>query len=169
VNQSGDVGIVETLTKPISAALLVLNGKTGEVRYRIPFPVSSSTINGFKCTNTNILSNLRPSPAGSVFTSDDGNMYLQVEIHVESLVMDNCKDKQYIVDDSLALLRVTPRARRSGKRFSTSTRTLPDLSSLSPGSSPANPSPMALAAFSPHGPMPFPVLRAAKSHTSRRA
>src|SRR5438445_9266884 len=110
VNQSGDVGIVETLTKPISAALLVLNGKTGEVRYRIPFPVSSSTINGFKCTNTNILSNLRPSPAGSVFTPDDRNMYLQVEIHVESLVMANCKDKQYTVDNSLALLQMTPTA-----------------------------------------------------------
>jgi len=117
VNQSGDVGIVETLTKPISAALLVLNGKTGEVRYRIPFPVSSSTINGFKCTNTNILSNLRPSPAGSVFTSDDGNMYLQVEIHVESLVMDNCKDKQYTVDNSLALLRVTPTGETEWKTF----------------------------------------------------
>ena len=117
VNQSGDVGIVETLTKPLSAALLVLNGKTGEVRYRIPFPVSSSTINGFKCTNTNILSNLRPSPAGSVFTSEDGNMYLQVETHVESLDMDNCKDKQYVVDNSLALLRVTPTGETEWKTF----------------------------------------------------
>src|SRR6266478_4140736 len=117
VNQSGDVGIVETLPKPISAALLVLNGKTGEVRYRIPFPVSSSTINGFKCTNTNILSNLRPSPAGSVFTSADGDMYLQVEIHVESLVMDNCKEKQYVVGNSLALLRVTPTGETQWKTF----------------------------------------------------
>jgi len=99
-NTNGDIGIVEILAKPISSALLILDGKTGQVRFRIPFPVSSSTINGFRCTDPqyNILKSIRPSGAGSVFTSSDGNIYTQVETHVESVDIEACKNKQYSFD-----------------------------------------------------------------------
>lgn len=117
VNRQGDVAIVEYLSQPVSSALLVLNGKTGEVRFRIPFPVSSTIINGFKCSNSNVLSNIRSSPAGSVFTSSDDNMYVQVEVHKESTDIEDCKPKQYSFDNSLLLLRVTPDGLTNWKTF----------------------------------------------------
>jgi outer membrane protein assembly factor BamB len=109
-NGNEDVGIVEVLTKPASSALLILNAKTGKIRSRIPFPISSSTMDGYRCKDPerNILKSLRPSPAGSVFTSNDSNVYVQVETHVESVVLEGCTNKQYSFDDTLALLRVTP-------------------------------------------------------------
>jgi hypothetical protein len=115
----GDVGIVETLPNPISSALLTISGTTGTVRYRTPFPESSSTINGFRCQDPirNVLTNIRPSRAGSVFTNTDGNMYLQVEMHVESTELEACKGKQYSFDDTLALLRVSPDGEAEWKTF----------------------------------------------------
>jgi hypothetical protein len=115
----GDVGIVETLPNPISSALLTISGTTGTVRYRTPFPESSSTINGFRCQDPirNVLTNIRPSRAGSVFTNTDGNMYLQVETHVESTELEACKGKQYSFDDTLALLRVSPDGEAEWKTF----------------------------------------------------
>lgn len=78
VNHRGDVAIVETISSPVSSALLVLNGETGEVRSQVPFPISSSTINGYRCQDPihNVLKSVRPSPSGSVFTSADSDMYI---------------------------------------------------------------------------------------------
>jgi outer membrane protein assembly factor BamB len=118
-NWNMDVGIVETLVKPASSALLIVNAKTGQIRSRIPFPLSSSTIDGYKCTDPqrNILKSLRPSTAGSVFTSNDANIYVQVETHIESLLIEGCKNKEYSFDDSLALLSVTPDGMTEWKTF----------------------------------------------------
>lgn len=119
VNSHMDIGIVETLAKPISSALLVLSGETGAVRFRIPLPVSSSTVDGFRCTDPqrNILKSVRPSVAGAVFSSVDGTMYLQVETHVESVLLEACKNKRYSFDDSLALLNVTADGESNWKTF----------------------------------------------------
>lgn len=118
-NGNGDVGIVEELAKPASSALLVLNAKTGQIRFRIPLPISSSTIDGYRCIDPqgNILKSFRPSLSGSVFTSNDSNIYVQVETHVESLLVEACKNKRYSFDDTLALLRVTPEGETEWKTF----------------------------------------------------
>jgi hypothetical protein len=119
INLEGDVGIVETITNPVSSSFLVLSGTTGGVRYRIPFPESSSTINGFRCQDPirNVLKNIRPSRAGSVFTNTDGNMYVQVETFVESVDLEACKSRQFSFDNSLALLRVSPDGEAEWKTF----------------------------------------------------
>jgi outer membrane protein assembly factor BamB len=118
-NYNGHIGIVETIAKPASSALLIINVKTGQVRFRIPFPISSSTIDGFRCTDPqhNILKSVRPSLSGSVFTSDDTNIYVQVETHIESTHIEACKNKENSFDDSLALLRVTPEGEAEWKTF----------------------------------------------------
>jgi outer membrane protein assembly factor BamB len=118
-NGNGDIGIVEALAKPVSSALLILNTKTGQVRFRIPFPISSSTIDGYRCIDPqrNILKSFRPSLSGSVFTSNDSNIYIQVETHVESLLVEACKNKKYSFDDTLALLRVTPEGKTDWRTF----------------------------------------------------
>jgi outer membrane protein assembly factor BamB len=116
-NYQGDVGIVETLAKPISSGLVVLNGKTGEVRFRIPFPPVTTTVKGFKCVNSNVLHSLGPAPAGSVFTSVDGNMYVQVEGHLESEDLVDCKFTQWSFDNSLSLLQVKPSGEADWKTF----------------------------------------------------
>jgi len=118
-NGNGDVGIVEALAKPASSALVILNAKTGQVRFRIPFPISSSTIDGYRCKDPqrNILKSFRPSLSGSVFTSNDSNIYVQVETHVESLLVEACKNKKYSFDDTLAVLRVTPEGATDWKTF----------------------------------------------------
>jgi hypothetical protein len=118
-NYNGDIGIVETIAKPAASALLILKDKTGQVAFRIPFPISSSTIDGFRCTDPqhNVLKSVRPSPSGSVFTSSDANIYVQVETHVESTRIENCKNEEYSFDDSLALLRVTPEGETEWKTF----------------------------------------------------
>ena len=119
VNHNGDVAIVETLYKPPYSALLVLDGKTGAVRFKIPFPDSSTTINGFRCKDPiyNVLKNTRPSVSGSVFTSTDSNMYVQVETHIESTDLEACQSKQYAFDDTLSLLRVSPDGQTEWKTF----------------------------------------------------
>jgi hypothetical protein len=117
VNYQGDVGIVETLAKPISSGLIVINGKTGEVRFRIPFPPVTTTIKGFKCVNSNVLRSLGPAPAGSVFTSVDGDIYVQVEGHVESEDLVECKATQWSFDNSLSLLQVKPSGEADWKTF----------------------------------------------------
>jgi hypothetical protein len=50
-------------------------------------------------------------------TSNDHNMYLQVETHVESILVEACKSKRYTFDDTLALLRVTPEGETDWKTF----------------------------------------------------
>jgi outer membrane protein assembly factor BamB len=119
VSGNEEVGIVEELAKPVSSALLILNAKTGQIRFRIPFPISSSAIDGYKCLDRqrNILKSFRPSRAGSVFTSTDGNIYVQVETHVESLLVEACKNRRYSFDDTLALLQVTPEGETEWKTF----------------------------------------------------
>jgi outer membrane protein assembly factor BamB len=119
VNEGGDVGIVETLSKPPTSALLILNAGTGQVRFRIPFPTSTSTIEGFRCKDPrrNVLKSVSPSEFGSVLTSNDNNIYVQVETRVESTVIEECKDKQYSYDDTLALLRVTPAGETDWRTF----------------------------------------------------
>jgi hypothetical protein len=118
-NGNGDVGIVESLAKPASSALLILNAKPGQIRFRIPFPISSSTIDGYRCIDPqrNILKSFRPSLSGSVFTSNDSNIYVQVETHVESLLVEACKNKKYSFDDTLSLLRVTPEGETDWRTF----------------------------------------------------
>jgi outer membrane protein assembly factor BamB len=118
-NANGDVGIVEALAKPASSGLLILNAKTGQIRFRIPFPISSSTIDGYRCIDPqrNILKSFRPSLSGSVFTSNDSNIYVQVETHVKSLLVEACQNKQYSFDDTLALLRVTPEGETDWRTF----------------------------------------------------
>jgi outer membrane protein assembly factor BamB len=44
-------------------------------------------------------------------------MYVQVETHVESSLVEACKDKRYSFDDTLALLRVTPEGETDWKTF----------------------------------------------------
>ena len=117
VNYQGDVGIVETLNKPLSSGLIVLNGKTGEVRFRISFPPITTTINGYKCVNSNVLYFVGPAPVGSVFTSVDGNMYVQVEGHVELVNIVDCKDAGWSFDNSLSLLQVKPSGETDWKIF----------------------------------------------------
>jgi len=119
VNYEGDVGIVEALAKPVSSALLILDAYSGKVSYRIPLPISSSTIDGFRCKDPqrNILKSVRPSLSGSVFTSTDGNMYTQVGTHVESVLLENCQNKRYVFDERLSLLRVTPNGETEWKVF----------------------------------------------------
>lgn len=109
-NWNMDIGIVETVKNPASAALLIVSAETGQVRFHIPFPTSSSTIDGFRCQDPkrNILKSLRPPLFGSVFTSSEGTIYVQIETQVESLLVENCKNKQFSFDDSLSLLSVTP-------------------------------------------------------------
>ena len=118
-NTNDDIGIVETIAKPPSSALLIISAQTGKIRFRIPFPISSSTIDGFRCTDPqhNILKSIKPSVCGSVFTSNDANIYVQVEIHIESVRLEDCKNKDYSFDDSLALLRVTPAGEAEWKTF----------------------------------------------------
>ena len=118
-NENMDIGIVEELSKPPSSALTVINARTGGVRFRIPFPVSSSTVDGYRCQGPHpvILKNLRPSVAGAMLTSSDGNMYVQVETHVESLLIKACEERHYSFDDNLALLRVTPEGESDWKVF----------------------------------------------------
>jgi outer membrane protein assembly factor BamB len=110
INYFGDVGIVETLQTPASSSLLIINGKTGEIRHRIEFPYSSSTVDGYACKDPkrNIVQNIRPSRSGSVFTNTDGSMYVQIEIHTESVKFEDCKHTEYSFDDTLKLLRASP-------------------------------------------------------------
>jgi hypothetical protein len=119
VNPQGTIGIVESLPNPPSSALLILDGNTGQIRFRVPFPTSSSTIDGFRCTDPqrNVFKSVRPSVAGSVFTSTDSNIYLQLETHVETEVSEACKTTEYSFDDALALLRVTPQGETEWKTF----------------------------------------------------
>jgi hypothetical protein len=63
------------------------------------------------------LKSFRPSLSGSVFTSSDSNIYVQVETHVESLLVEACKNKQYSFDDTLALLRITPEGETDWRTF----------------------------------------------------
>jgi hypothetical protein len=109
-NVNDDIGIVEAISSPPSSAFLVLDGGTGMAKFRIPFPLSSSTLTGVRCTDPkeNVLNNVRPSVSGAPFTNTDGNIYLQVQIHFESVVYERCKPKQYSFDERLLLLRVTP-------------------------------------------------------------
>lgn len=118
-NWNMDVAIVEELVHPPSSDLVVLNAQTGQVRYRIPFPESSSTVEGFRCKEAHpvLLKSIRPSRAGSLLTSTDGNIYVQVETHVESLRMESCQSKYYTFDNSLALLSVTPEGETDWKVF----------------------------------------------------
>ena len=119
VNPQGTIGIVETLSNPPSSALLILDGTTGQSRFRIPFPISSSTLDGFRCTDPqrNVLKSLRPAVSGAVMSSIDGNMYVQVETHVESLLVEACTSKRYTFDDTLTLLRVSSDGEPTWKPF----------------------------------------------------
>jgi hypothetical protein len=119
VNSNDDIGIVETISSPPAAAFLILDGNTGSAKFRIPFPASSSTLTGIRCSDPirNVLSNVRPSVSGSPFTNTDGNIYLQVEVHIESVDYEACKPEQYSFDERLLLLRVTPKGEPEWKTF----------------------------------------------------
>jgi hypothetical protein len=119
VNFDGNIGVVENLWNPISSGLLLIDGKTGEVRSRVPFPESSTTMNGTRCQDPgrNVLRNVRSSRTGSLFTNMDGNIYLQVETHIESVDIEACKAKQWLFDDTLALSRVSPDGTPEWKTF----------------------------------------------------
>jgi PQQ-like domain len=119
VNSGDDLGIVETIPGPPAAGFLILDGETGAAKFRIPFPASSSTLTGIRCSDPirNVLSNVRPSVSGSPFTNTDGNMYVQVEVHIESVDYKACKPEQYSFDERLMLLRVTPGGEPEWKTF----------------------------------------------------
>jgi hypothetical protein len=119
VNANDDIGIVETISSSPSSAFLMIDGETGGAKFKIPFPPSSSTLAGVRCSDPirNVLRNLRPSVSGSPLTNTDGNMYLQVEVHVESVDYEACKPKQYSFDERLLLLRVTPEGELEWKTF----------------------------------------------------
>jgi hypothetical protein len=119
VNLNDDIGIVETISRPPSSAFLMLDSETGTAKLRIPFPVSASTLTGIRCTDPkqNVLNNVRPSVSGAPFTNTDGNIYLQVQVHVESVEYEGCKAKQYSFDERLLLLRVTPEGEPEWKTF----------------------------------------------------
>jgi hypothetical protein len=119
VNANDDIGIVETISNPPSSAFLMLDGKIGSPKFKFPFPDSSSTLAGVRCSDPkrNILNNVRPSVSGAPFTNTDGNMYLQVEVHVESVDYEACTPKQYSFDERLLLLRVTPDGEPEWKTF----------------------------------------------------
>jgi hypothetical protein len=119
VNTSDDVAIVETVAEPPSSAFLIIEGTTGVLKTRVAFPPSSSTVTGLRCSDPmqNTLANLRPSVAGSPFTASTGDMYLQVQVHVESEEFEACQPKQYSFDEKLELLRVTPEGKAEWKTF----------------------------------------------------
>ena len=122
VNYQGDIGIVETFYSPASSHLVIINGKTGEPRFQIPVPTSSTTIDGYRCKDPihNVLKSVWPGLTGSVFTSNDGNMYMQAELHVESQTNEttgDCKPRQYSFENTLSLLRVTPDGETQWKTF----------------------------------------------------
>ena len=119
VNSNDDIGIVETISKAPFASFVIVDGTTGSAKFRMPFPTSSSTLTGVRCSDPvqNVLSNVRPSVSGSPFTNTDGNMYLQVEVHVESVDYKACKPEQYSFDERLLLLRVTPAGEPEWKTF----------------------------------------------------
>jgi hypothetical protein len=119
VNLQGDIGITETSVDPLSSAFVIVGGSTGNVIHRIPLPASSTTINGVRCKDPihNVLKNVRASRVGSVFTNTDGNMYLQVEKHVESEDIEACVTKQYSFDNVLYLLRVSPQGEADWRIF----------------------------------------------------
>jgi hypothetical protein len=108
VNQEGDVAVVETLCSPASASLLVLDGHSGAIRFRVPFPTSSSKVENFKCIDRNEILNVRASRAGSVFTSTDGKMYVQVEVHDESATACGSQQGSHSFENTLSLLQVAP-------------------------------------------------------------
>lgn len=118
-NLDNNVAIVETLSHPLSSALVLLDESTGELHSQIPFPESSSTINGFPCSaaSPGVYKSLRASVAGSVMTNSDRNIYVQVETFVESEDVQACKEKQYTFEDRIALLRVTPDLKAEWKVF----------------------------------------------------
>jgi hypothetical protein len=107
VNYDGDVGIVETLPAAPASGLLIVSGTTGAVRFRIPFPSSSTTLTHLKCEPQNTISTVRPSQSGSPLTSVDGNIYLQVVTHNET-ANSACPSASYTFDNVLSLLQVTP-------------------------------------------------------------
>jgi hypothetical protein len=116
VNYNGDVGIVETLQDPPSSSLLVVNGQTGEIRFRFPIPTSSTTLNGVKCITGATLKNTRPSQDGSPFTNTDGNIYLQIAIHNEQKSA-SCPNESYSFENKLELLSVTPDGEATWRMF----------------------------------------------------
>jgi len=109
VDFDGDIGIVETLPGVPASGLLVVNGTTGAVRFRIPFPTSSSKLTRLKCEADNAISTVRPSQSGSPLTAVDGHIYLQVVTHNESEITP-CPEEagSYRFDNVLSLLEVTP-------------------------------------------------------------
>jgi hypothetical protein len=119
VNYHGDIGVVELLGVSPYGSLIVIDGHSGAVRFRIPFPDSSTTINGFRCKDPvyNVLKSTNQATFGSVFTSQDGNMYIQIGKHVELSDNHNCKPTQFLLDDTLSLLRVTPEGAFSWRVF----------------------------------------------------
>jgi len=119
VDYQGDIGIVETTIDPPSGSFLILDGKTGAVSRRISFPNSTSQVKNFTCTGKGDLSFERPSRAGAVVTTSDGNMYLQVQVHNESAVADGhpCVVTGYSYQESLLILRVTPAGEPEWRRF----------------------------------------------------
>jgi hypothetical protein len=118
VNYESDIGIVEMLSSPPSTALLVLDGNTGSVRFRVPFPTSSTRISNFKCVQGNEVLNMRSSPAGSVFASSDGNMYVQVEVLNESTSAScGSASGSHLYENTLSLLKITPEGEANWRVF----------------------------------------------------
>lgn len=116
-NYNGQIALVETEQDRPNAALIVIDSGSGKILQRIALPSSSTTLKNFKCIAGNDLINARPARTGSVFTSSDANIYVQVEIHNEMSDALPCGAGRYTFDNSLSLLRVTPTGETAWKSF----------------------------------------------------
>jgi hypothetical protein len=116
-NFNNQIATVETEQDTPNATLIVLDSDSGKTLQRIALPSSSTTIKNFKCIPGNDLVNVRPARAGSVFTSTDANIYVQVEVHNEMFDALPCNTGHYTFDNSLSLLKVTPTGETAWKSF----------------------------------------------------
>lgn len=116
-NFNNQIATVETEQDTPNAALIVLENGSGRIVQRIALPSSSTTLKNFKCIAGNDLVNIRPARAGSVFTSTDADIYVQVEVHNEMFDALPCGTGHYTFDNSLSLLRVTPTGETAWKSF----------------------------------------------------
>jgi hypothetical protein len=115
VHPDGDVYAVQTSNSSAaaSAAVLVLNGATGQVKFTIPLPLSSQT---YQNTGYGASNNLVCQPGGTVVVQSlpnhgqlavlpDGNAYLEVE--ATSTVLDGCSNFTTVsYSDNLGVLQV---------------------------------------------------------------
>lgn len=116
VHPDGDIYVVQTnnSSTTASAAVLVLNGATGQVKFTIPLPLSSNiyentgydSSNNLVCQANNSVTVPALPNIGNLAVLPDGNVYLEVETTVETL---NCQGGSFggvSYSDTLDLVQV---------------------------------------------------------------